>query len=188
MTILLQCCEGRAARNARHRLTIRSAPLVQLRKEIGGPDTIRTCDLCLRRATLYPAELRVPTGCLARPNRMRKPPLSEAPDHGFTSYRRLPGVPGMARRRHNRIPRHIAPHAYNLDPDTRRAVTFRHLDSSRQRPGKRRRKLATGARSTQWGGPSHVRAPRHAPRMQCRATAARCGEMFRSISSGRLQP
>jgi hypothetical protein len=24
----------------------------------GAPDTIRTCDLCLRRATLYPAELR----------------------------------------------------------------------------------------------------------------------------------
>ncbi len=28
--------------------------------EIGAPDKIRTCDLCLRRATLYPAELRVP--------------------------------------------------------------------------------------------------------------------------------
>src|SRR5216683_2139470 len=28
----------------------------------GGPDTIRTCDLCLRRAALYPAELRVLTG------------------------------------------------------------------------------------------------------------------------------
>src|SRR5580658_9957466 len=27
--------------------------------ETGAPDTIRTCDLCLRRATLYPAELRV---------------------------------------------------------------------------------------------------------------------------------
>jgi hypothetical protein len=26
---------------------------------IGAPDTIRTCDLCLRRAALYPAELRV---------------------------------------------------------------------------------------------------------------------------------
>jgi hypothetical protein len=33
--------------------------------KIGGPDTIRTCDLRLRRATLYPTELRVqltPTG------------------------------------------------------------------------------------------------------------------------------
>ena len=30
----------------------------------GAPDRIRTCDLCLRRAALYPAELRVP--CLAR--------------------------------------------------------------------------------------------------------------------------
>src|SRR5258705_6832693 len=27
--------------------------------EFGGPDTIRTCGLRLRRATLYPAELRV---------------------------------------------------------------------------------------------------------------------------------
>src|SRR4051812_49603304 len=26
----------------------------------GAPDRIRTCGLCLRRATLYPAELRVP--------------------------------------------------------------------------------------------------------------------------------
>jgi hypothetical protein len=26
--------------------------------EIGAPDRIRTCDLCLRRAALYPAELR----------------------------------------------------------------------------------------------------------------------------------
>ena len=32
----------------------------------GAPDRIRTCDLRLRRATLYPAELRVPvlTRCL----------------------------------------------------------------------------------------------------------------------------
>src|SRR3954465_9205294 len=30
-------------------------------KKINAPDTIRTCDLCLRRATLYPAELRVRT-------------------------------------------------------------------------------------------------------------------------------
>src|ERR1700688_4800126 len=28
-------------------------------EKTGGPDTIRTCDLCLRRAALYPAELRV---------------------------------------------------------------------------------------------------------------------------------
>ena len=27
--------------------------------ENGAPDRIRTCGLCLRRATLYPAELRV---------------------------------------------------------------------------------------------------------------------------------
>src|SRR5205809_1047607 len=29
------------------------------RLEVGAPDRIRTCDLCLRRAALYPAELRV---------------------------------------------------------------------------------------------------------------------------------
>src|SRR6266849_1440588 len=33
---------------------------------IGAPDTIRTCDLCLRRATLYPAELRVRRGSFSR--------------------------------------------------------------------------------------------------------------------------
>src|SRR4051812_28824655 len=32
----------------------------------GAPDTIRTYDLCLRRATLYPAELRVHEGCYRR--------------------------------------------------------------------------------------------------------------------------
>ena len=33
---------------------------IQLEIDLNGaPDTIRTCDLCLRRATLYPAELRV---------------------------------------------------------------------------------------------------------------------------------
>src|SRR4030081_3438611 len=32
----------------------------------GAPDTIRTCDLCLRRATLYPAELRVRRGSFSR--------------------------------------------------------------------------------------------------------------------------
>src|SRR5262249_21401634 len=30
----------------------------------GAPDRIRTCDLCLRRATLYPAELRAPRGAV----------------------------------------------------------------------------------------------------------------------------
>jgi hypothetical protein len=35
----------------------------------GAPDRIRTCDLCLRRAALYPAELRVPDASLAEYNR-----------------------------------------------------------------------------------------------------------------------
>ena len=49
---------------------------------IGAPDTIRTCDLCLRRATLYPAELRVREGSFSRlagqgqrPFRGRKTPV-----------------------------------------------------------------------------------------------------------------
>src|SRR5271170_4422068 len=33
-------------------------------KKNGAPDRIRTCDLCLRRAALYPAELRVPVTVL----------------------------------------------------------------------------------------------------------------------------
>src|SRR3984893_9800767 len=38
----------------------------------GAPDTIRTCDLCLRRATLYPAELRAPGALDSRTRRMRQ--------------------------------------------------------------------------------------------------------------------
>ena len=34
----------------------------------GAPDRIRTCDLCLRRATLYPAELRVRRKCVGSPD------------------------------------------------------------------------------------------------------------------------
>jgi hypothetical protein len=42
---------------------------------IGGPDTIRTCDLRLRRATLYPTELRVQH----TPSRMRPHPIPAFP-------------------------------------------------------------------------------------------------------------
>jgi hypothetical protein len=34
----------------------------------GAPDTIRTCDLCLRRMALYPAELRAQCLAVQRPN------------------------------------------------------------------------------------------------------------------------
>ena len=33
--------------------------LTEQLNDVGAPDRIRTCDLCLRRATLYPTELRV---------------------------------------------------------------------------------------------------------------------------------
>ena len=50
--------------------------------EAGAPDTIRTCDLCLRRATLYPAELRVRIagggGCIAESRAGRKRPGARA--------------------------------------------------------------------------------------------------------------
>src|SRR5262249_47299631 len=40
----------------------------QLVGKAGAPDRIRTCDLCLRRATLYPTELRVLGSREPRPN------------------------------------------------------------------------------------------------------------------------
>ncbi len=51
----------------------RSSPMKAQKRQVlacpvlyrsGAPDTIRTCDLCLRRATLYPAELRVHRGLI----------------------------------------------------------------------------------------------------------------------------
>src|ERR1700730_2053366 len=51
--------------------------------EAGAPDRIRTCDLRLRRATLYPAELRVPWASLIRHltalGKRRKAASREAP-------------------------------------------------------------------------------------------------------------
>jgi hypothetical protein len=43
-----------------------SSVRVVKQRKAGAPDTIRTCDLCLRRATLYPAELRVQWGSFSR--------------------------------------------------------------------------------------------------------------------------
>ena len=42
------------------------AGFAAVKAKIGAPDTIRTCDLCLRRATLYPAELRVRCASFSR--------------------------------------------------------------------------------------------------------------------------
>ncbi len=36
--------------------------LMIIKENNGAPDRIRTCDLCLGRAALYPAELRFPHG------------------------------------------------------------------------------------------------------------------------------
>ena len=51
----------------------RSAKRIHREKGIGAPDRIRTCDLCLRRAALYPAELRV-----RRVLKDRKPRLDQS--------------------------------------------------------------------------------------------------------------
>ena len=62
--------EGISARFSALELPIRylgriagPAQTAQPFENLGGPDTIRTCDLRLRRATLYPAELRVQLVC-----------------------------------------------------------------------------------------------------------------------------
>src|SRR3546814_3678770 len=59
--------------------TGRTRPYIGYQIENGAPDRIRTCDLCLRRAALYPAELRVLDaiggnrgGRLAKPARCRQ--------------------------------------------------------------------------------------------------------------------
>ena len=51
--------------------------------KFGAPDWIRTSGLCLRRAALYPAELRVPDGPPSKANR-------GAPDVFAIRPRRLP--------------------------------------------------------------------------------------------------
>ena len=45
-------------RSRRHLTRKRAALKCPVLYRSGAPDRIRTCDLCLRRATLYPAELR----------------------------------------------------------------------------------------------------------------------------------
>ena len=66
--------------------------------ENGAPDTIRTCDLCLRRVALYPAELRAQCLAVQRPNESNplgvccdivKPVFSD-----WTQCRGHPGGPG----------------------------------------------------------------------------------------------
>ena len=44
-------------------------------RESGAPERIRTSDLCLRRATLYPAELRAPADCIDQTGRIGNGPL-----------------------------------------------------------------------------------------------------------------
>jgi site-specific DNA recombinase len=68
-SIRMNCASwGRKARSC-----ARSSPLQAQKRRVlacpvlyrsGAPDTIRTCDLCLRRATLYPAELRAHPGSI----------------------------------------------------------------------------------------------------------------------------
>ena len=80
------------------------------RRVDGAPDTIRTCDLCLRRATLYPAELRVrrvhladwpgvgngPSGAGWARNKARKAKITRSNRVGRPE-KRVPDVPGLRR-------------------------------------------------------------------------------------------
>ena len=67
----------------------------------GAPDTIRTCDLCLRRVAVYPAELRAQCLAVQRPNESNplgvccdivKPVFSD-----WTQLLRTSGWPGRRR-------------------------------------------------------------------------------------------
>ncbi len=55
-----------------NRMRIKFAPSLRSSCENGAPDRIRTCGLCLRRATLYPSELRA----------RESPPLRQSPVRG----------------------------------------------------------------------------------------------------------
>src|SRR3990167_2207865 len=78
--------------------TGRTRPYIGYQIENGAPDRIRTCDLCLRRAALYPAELRVLDaiggnrgGRLAKPARCRQMKIVRAQPtgNGFPRIREL---------------------------------------------------------------------------------------------------
>src|ERR1700731_3498731 len=56
---------------------------------VGAPDKIRTCDLCLRRAALYPAELRAP-----RSSSIAEPPQGGNAGPGRAAVRNLLSRPG----------------------------------------------------------------------------------------------
>src|SRR5262245_9326702 len=69
----------------------------QIIEGTGAPDRIRTCDLCLRRATLYPTELRV----LVQRKLVKAKPISNAtavetrgqkPETGIKSCRPASGL------------------------------------------------------------------------------------------------
>jgi hypothetical protein len=62
----------------------------------GAPGRIRTCDLPLRRRTLYPAELRAPDGDKNTPadrrnvlQKMVRPEGFEPPTYGFEARRSI---------------------------------------------------------------------------------------------------
>jgi hypothetical protein len=74
----------------------RSVFLSSLRslRKTGAPDRIRTCDLCLRRAALYPAELRAPTGRPIKQNEPATQSVVRLEWHFSTSQALLPASIG----------------------------------------------------------------------------------------------
>src|SRR4051794_6406412 len=92
----IQCLQSNSLQTAMQAKLDRAKPDVCV-VETGAPDTIRTCDLCLRRATLYPAELRVRCGSFSRLPCYRQCPC----EAGVGSVRRC--VPSLRQRSHVRI-------------------------------------------------------------------------------------
>src|ERR1700722_1136288 len=62
----------------------------------GAPETIRTSDLCLRRATLYPAELRAPVRLNRRKPRQRQRPTALQKSPTFCVFMRIRPFPEAA--------------------------------------------------------------------------------------------
>ena len=77
-----------ALAQGRVQIVTTTTDLRSLVEAVGAPDTIRTCGLRLRRATLYPAELRVLTAyaVLTRISRMSEPQREVLASHCVRIY------------------------------------------------------------------------------------------------------
>ena len=108
---------------------------------IGAPDTIRTCDPCLRRAVLYPAELRARMCRILndlRPRVQRWRYNSRSHAHAIEE--------AMSEHHHDPIEDNIETHPVKLaigDRDRRRRARGRHRPARAVRRGRLRQPLAS---------------------------------------------